>query len=66
MRRERFQPLGMHSAKPRFDDSGTFIGSSYVLATARDFAPFGNRYLRDGAWETHRILSERWIDLILV
>ena len=32
--RERvFEPIGMHSAQPKFDDAGTFIGSSYVYAT---------------------------------
>ena len=62
MTTELFQPLGMHSAKPRFDASGTFIGSSYVFATARDFARFGYLYLRDGSWGTQRILPEGWVD----
>ena len=35
-----FDPLGMRSAVPRFDASGNFVGSSYVYATARDFARF--------------------------
>ena len=45
---ELFDPIGMRTARPRFDDAGTFIGSSYVYATARDFARFGLLYLRDG------------------
>ena len=62
MRRELFDRIGMFSAKPRFDAAGTFIGSSYVFATARDFARFGFLYVRDGCWERERILPEGWVD----
>lgn len=57
-----FDPLGMASAAPRFDDAGTFIGSSYLYATARDFARFGLLYLRDGVWDGTRLLPEGWVD----
>ncbi len=57
-----FGPLGMTSAEPRFDDAGTFVGSSYVWATARDFARFGLWYLRDGTWDGQRLLPENWAD----
>jgi CubicO group peptidase (beta-lactamase class C family) len=62
MWRELFDRIGMTSAIPRFDEAGTFIGSSYVFATARDFARFGLLYLRDGVWDGHRILPEGWVD----
>jgi CubicO group peptidase (beta-lactamase class C family) len=62
MERELFARLGMSSAKPRFDDAGTFIGSSFVFATARDFARFGLLYLRDGVWEGERLLPAGWVD----
>lgn len=55
-------PIGMRSADPRLDDAGTFIGSSYVYATAQDWARFGTLYLRDGAWDGARILPEGWVD----
>lgn len=54
--------IGMRTADPRFDDAGTFIGSSYVYATARDWARFGLLYLRDGCWDGERLLPEGWVD----
>jgi CubicO group peptidase (beta-lactamase class C family) len=57
-----FDVIGMRSAEPRFDERGTFIGSSYVYATARDFARFGLLYLRDGVWDGRRVLPEGWVD----
>jgi CubicO group peptidase (beta-lactamase class C family) len=57
-----FAPLGMRTATPTTDDSGTFVGSSYVHATARDFARFGELYLRDGMWDGQRILPKGWVD----
>jgi CubicO group peptidase (beta-lactamase class C family) len=56
-----FAPIGMSSAKPRFDAAGTFIGSSFVYATARDFARFGYLYLRGGEWDGRRLLSADWV-----
>jgi CubicO group peptidase (beta-lactamase class C family) len=62
MRERLFAPLGMASAAPKFDEAGTFIGSSFCFATARDFARFGLLYLRDGMWDGQRILPPGWID----
>ena len=55
-------PIGMHTADPRVDEAGTFIGSSYVYATAQDWARFGTLYLRDGVWDGTRLLPEGWVD----
>jgi CubicO group peptidase (beta-lactamase class C family) len=62
LRRELWDPLGMKSADPRFDEAGHWIASSFVFATAQDFARFGLLYLRDGIWEGRRILPEGWVD----
>lgn len=55
-------PLGMRESWPKFDDAGTFIGSSYCFCTPRDFARFGLLYLRDGVWEGRRLLPPGWVD----
>lgn len=58
-----FGPAGMASAAPRFDAAGTFIGSSYVYATALDFARFGELYRGDGiAADGRRVLPAGWAD----
>jgi CubicO group peptidase (beta-lactamase class C family) len=57
-----FAPAGMHSAIPKFDTAGTFVGSSYVYATARDFAKFGELYRNDGIVDGRRLLPEGWRD----
>jgi CubicO group peptidase (beta-lactamase class C family) len=57
-----FGPLGMRSAEPSFDDVGTFIASTFVHATAADFARFGLLYLRGGLWEGRQLVSPSWID----
>ena len=65
LRRRLFEPCGMGSAIPEFDDAGDFVGSSFVYATTADFARFGQLYAFDGVTERgrgERILPEGWLD----
>lgn len=57
-----FGPIGATTATPSLDGAGTWIASSYVHATAQDFARFGYLYLRDGEWDGCRILPPGWVD----
>lgn len=59
--KELFDKLGMRSTILEADATGTFIGSSYLFATARDFVRFGLLYQNDGLWQGERILPEGWV-----
>jgi CubicO group peptidase (beta-lactamase class C family) len=56
-----FHKIGMLSMVMEPDPSGTFVGSSYMFATPRDWARFGLLYLQDGVWNGERILPEGWV-----
>ena len=56
-----FYKLGMYSAVLEPDASGTFVGSSYMYATARDWARFGLLYLGEGIFNHERLLPEGWV-----
>ena len=55
-----FRKLGMSSAVLETDPSGTYVGSSFMYATARDWAKFGQLYLQDGEWNEEQILPKGW------
>lgn len=55
-----FAPLGIASAVLEPDASGAFIGSSFMYATARDWAKLGQLYLNDGVVNDKRLLPEGW------
>ncbi|MBL7471823.1 serine hydrolase domain-containing protein [Robertkochia sediminum] len=56
--------IGMHSMVLETDASGTYVGSSYSWATARDWAKFGLLYLHKGNWNGDRIFAESWADYV--
>jgi len=56
-----FAPLGMSSAIIEADARGTLVGSSYMYATAQDWARFGQFLLQDGVWQGKRILPEGFV-----
>lgn len=58
-----FEPLGMDTAFIATDERGTFVGSSLMFASARDWARFGLLYARDGVWGDERLLPEGWVEL---
>ncbi len=58
-RRALFDPLGMTSAVFEPDAAGTFVGSSYLFATARDWARFGLLHAEGG----RGLLPEGWVRL---
>ncbi len=56
-----FNKIGMYHTFFEPDASGTFVGSSYIQATARDYARFGMLYYNDGVWNGERLLPEGWV-----
>jgi len=60
--REVFAPLHMSNVTLEFDGAGTFVGSTWVYAPARDFARFGQLFLNDGiAPDGRRVLPQGWV-----
>ncbi len=55
-----FAPINAASFVMEPDSSGTYIGSSFVYATARDWAKLGLLYLNDGVAGGIRLLPEGW------
>lgn len=60
-RKALFSRIGMQSAVFEPDAAGTFVGSSYIYATARDYARFGMLYLHNGNWLGEQLLPEDWV-----
>lgn len=60
-RRALFDRIGMTGAIMETDAGGTFVGSSYMYATARDWARFGLLYVQDGVWNGERVLPQGWV-----
>lgn len=59
--RALFAPLGMASAVMETDETGIFVGSSYMYATARDWARFSLLLLNDGVWKGGRMLPAGFV-----
>ena len=54
-------PLGIRSAQLEFDASGTWVGSSYMYATVRDWARIGKLVIDNGKWAGQQFLPLDWI-----
>jgi hypothetical protein len=59
-----FSPIGMDDVVLEFDAKGTPLGSSYSLATARDWARLGWLYANGGRVGTTQIIPATWPDWV--
>jgi len=59
-----FRPLGMTSATMETDEHGTLVGSSYMYATARDWARYGQFLLQDGVWQGQELLPRGFVGMM--
>ena len=57
-----FHKINAYSFLLEPDASGTYIGSSYSYATARDFARFSLLYYNNGKWNGEQLLPETWVN----
>jgi CubicO group peptidase (beta-lactamase class C family) len=62
IRRELFEPLEMDRTLLEPDETGQFIGSSFVMASAHDWGRFGLMLLNGGEIDGNRIIDRSWID----
>jgi len=60
-RQKLFGPLGMSSAVLEADARGTYVGSSYLYATGRDWARLGQLLLQDGVWNGQQLLPAGYV-----
>jgi CubicO group peptidase (beta-lactamase class C family) len=59
-----FEPLGIYSAVVETDVSGTFVGSSFMAATAHDWARLAQLYLDGGRVGDHQLIPEDWAQTV--
>ncbi len=59
--KELFSKIGIRTAVIEPDAGGTHVGSSYMWASARDWARLGQLYLNGGTWFGEQIVSSEWV-----
>jgi CubicO group peptidase (beta-lactamase class C family) len=59
-----FGPIGMTTATIERDEHGTLVGSSYMYATARDWARYGQFLLQDGIWQGQELLPTGYVGMM--
>ena len=64
LRTRVLEPLGMRSAVAEFDPAGTFVGSSMLNATTRDWGKFGEFLRNSGSIKGAQIVPRGWIEFM--
>ena len=59
-----FNPIGITSAIIEPDEHGTLVGSSYMYATARDWARYGLFLMQDGIWQGEEMLPPGYVTMM--
>jgi CubicO group peptidase (beta-lactamase class C family) len=59
-----FGPIGITTATIEPDEHGNLVGSSYMYATARDWARYGQFLLQDGNWAGHDLLPAGYVAMM--
>jgi CubicO group peptidase (beta-lactamase class C family) len=59
-----FDPIGITTATIEPDERGTLVGSSYMYATARDWARYGLFLLQDGVWQGEELLPPGYVTMM--
>ncbi len=64
VRTRLFEPLGMRTAIMETDERGTLVGSSYMYASARDWARYGLFLLNEGIWQGQPLLPASYVAMM--
>lgn len=59
-----FNKIGMSKAIFEVDATGTLVGSSYIYASARDYARYALLHLQNGNFNGEQILPNNWVEKI--
>ena len=54
----------MSSAIIEADEHGTLVGSSYMYATARDWARYGQFLMQGGTWQGQELLPAGYVEMM--
>ncbi len=59
-----FDKLEMKNTSWEQDESGNFVGSSYVYSSPKDAIKFGELILNNGQYKGEKIISKKWVQYI--
>lgn len=62
VQQQLFTPLAMANSEFEMDASGVMVGSSYLYASARDWARLGWLMVNQGKINGQRVLSRNWVN----